>query len=520
MKTYHIEAIGCKVNQYEAQQISEFLQQLGLQAAEPEEPPDLAVVHTCAVTARALAKSRRAVSRCLRNQAAALLVSGCAARWAGSELSKLAPTVKLVPQAQDIASVLYKITKEQGAPNNNSATINQGSKAPGRNKQCMMTATATTTTVANGRTRPLSNHIQPPSSGQVKSKICAYGVVDKPPKSTERRLLGPITRFSGHQRAFVKVQDGCDSFCSYCLVPYLRPRLSWRRPRDVLQEVKKLVQNGYREVVLAGIHLGAYGRETAVKKSWAGRPQVSLADLLEQLAAVPALQRIRLSSLAPGELTPEILDVMAENSIIARHLHLSLQSGSKKILKDMNRQYTPQEYLETVQRARRRCGRMTITTDVIVGFPGETSEDFQATMALAEQVRFARTHVFEFSPRTGTAAARMSGQVPKRISKERSRQMRRLGELLARQCQEKLLGQELRILVEAKRSSDGLQAGLSEQYFSVRFRSEQDLAGRMVSVMLEGIDEIGAHGSLIAGSIEGRKSVPKKVGRKMPLNRS
>ena len=469
---------------------------MGLQAAKAAEPAELAIVHSCAVTSRAIAKSRQTVSRSLKLGAKAVLVSGCAARWAGPEFTKLGPSVKLVPEAQYIANFLYNITSKQGDSQRFSTDTNQGSKAPGRNKQCMMTTKTKATAVAsNPSIKPLSNHIQTGWQKQVKGEF----------QSTEqgkKAALGPINRFRGHQRAFIKVQDGCDSFCSYCLVPYLRPKLSSRLPQDILEEISQLAQNGYREVVLAGIHLGAYGQDTTIRKDRKERSDAALAELLRQVAQIEGIERVRLSSLEPSEISDELLGAMAENPAIAKHLHLPLQSGSERILRRMNRPYRPEEYLKTVARAHRSCGQMTITTDIIVGFPGETDDDFRATMAVAEQVKFARIHVFEFSPRAGTAAATMSEQVPKQTKKQRSRKMRQLGDMLAKQHQMSLIGQKMKVLVEDKRSSDGLQAGLAEQYFSVRFKSEENLTGQMVSVLLEEVDKIGPCGRLLRDPAE------------------
>jgi len=273
----------------------------------------------------------------------------------------------------------------------------------------------------------------------------------------------------------------------------------------VVRELRELVANGYREVVLSGVHLGAYGHRTAVRKGWNGKGREYLAELLTEVAAIEGLERVRLSSLEPGDLSEELLEVMRANENIAKHLHLPLQSGSERILSRMKRQYTPREFLETVERARSRCRSMAISSDVIVGFPGETDEDFQATMNLARDVGFVRTHVFEFSAREGTAAAKMSGQVPGRVRQERSRQMRRLGEELARQRQEGLIGQQLEVLVEGKVEADGLPGGLCEQYFRVGFEAEEDLTGQMVSVLLEEVDQTGARGRLLAVGQQGSR---------------
>lgn len=355
----------------------------------------------------------------------------------------------------------------------------------------MMTTKAKATAVAsNPVTKPLSNHIQTGWQKQVKGDFQGT-------EHGKKAVLRPINGFGGHQRAFVKIQDGCDSFCSYCLVPQLRPRLGSRAPQDVLKEIRQLAQNGYREIVLTGVHLGAYGQDTTRRKGRTEHSPAVLAELLRQVAGTEGLERVRLSSLEPSELSDELLEVMVKNPVIAKHLHLPLQSGSERILKCMNRPYTPEEYLGTVDRAHRSCGQMTITTDIIVGFPGETADDFQATMAVAEQVKFARIHVFEFSPRAGTAAAVMPEQLPKQIKQQRSQEMRRLGNMLAKQHQMSLIGQEMKVLVEERRSPNGLQAGLAEQYFSVRFKSEENLAGQMVSVLLEAVDEIGPCGRLL-----------------------
>ena len=498
LRTYQVKVIGCKVNQYEAQQISEFLCGLGLRPVATGESPDLAVVHGCAVTSRATAKSRRAVRRCLRQGKGPVVVSGCAAQLAAKELAELSKAVTVISEARDIASVLYSIVAKQGAPNSSWATINQGSTTRGRHKECMITQPGTIAANVSNPIKPLFNDIQAYRGGQVKSKIEAQLPPRKANNWTEKAGLGPINRFWAHKRAFVKVQDGCDGFCSYCLIPQLRRSPSWRRPEEVVKEVRQLVENGYREVVLAGVHLGAYGRRTAVRIHWDRKQAVSLAELLGEVAAIGGLERVRLSSLEPGEISEELLEVMRANENIAKHLHLPLQSGSQRILSRMNRQYTVREFLETVERARSRCGSMAVSSDVIVGFPGETDEDFRASMNVARQVGFVRTHVFDFSARAGTAAAAMSGQVPRRIRQERSRQMRRLGEDLARQQQEGLIGQQLRVLVEGKAGADGLQGGLCEQYFRVAFERREDLTGQMVSVLLEEVDQSGARGSLSA----------------------
>ena len=498
LKTYQVKVIGCRVNQYEAQQISELLCSLGLRPVSKGESPDLTIVHSCAVTSRATAKSRRAVRSGLRLSKGPVVISGCAAQLATKEQAKLAESITVISEAQDIAAVLYNIVTKQGDTNNSWATSNQGSTAHGRHKECMITQSSTITKNISNSIKPLPNGIQAYQLEQVKTKIRSQSSIRYPKNGTEKAVLGPIKRFWGHERAFVKVQDGCDGNCSYCLIPQLRPSPSWRKSGQVVNEVKQLVENGYREVVLTGVHLGAYGRRTVVPSYCDASQVVSLADLLGDVAPIPGLERVRLSSLEPAEVSEELLEVMRANVNVAKHLHLPLQSGSDRILSRMNRQYTAGEFLETVERARSRCGSMALSSDVIVGFPGETDEDFQATMDLAQQVGFGRMHVFEFSPRAGTAAAVMAGQVPKRIRQERSKQIRQLGEELARQQQKGLIGQQLWVLVQGQAGADGLRSGLCEQYFQVAFEGPEDLSGQMVSVLLEEVDQNGARGKLSA----------------------
>ena len=444
-----------------------------------------------------MAKSRRAVRHFLRHGEGPVVVSGCTTQLAAKELEGLCESVTVINEARNIASVLYNIVAKEGAPNNSQATINQGNTTHGRHKKRMLTQPITIPTGVNNTITPLSNDIQAYRAGQVKTKIETQLPARKPDNSIEKASLGPINGFWGHERAFVKVQDGCDGSCSYCLIPQLRRGPNWRRPEEVVKEVRQLVENGYREVVLAGVHLGAYGRQTVLRIHWDPKQTVSLAQLLGEVAAIEGLKRIRLSSLEPGEISKDLLEVMVANYNVAKHLHLPLQSGSQRILSRMNRQYTAREFLETVERARLLCGSMAISTDVIVGFPGETDEDFQESMNVARQVGFVRTHVFDFSAREGTAAEVMSGQVPRQIRQERSRQMRSLGEELARQQQEGLIGRQLGVLVEGKAGDDGLQSGLCEQYFRVSFKAREDLSGQMVSVLLEKVDQSGARGSLL-----------------------
>lgn len=244
---------------------------------------------------------------------------------------------------------------------------------------------------------------------------CDYDSIQPRPASNVKHNLGAaglpeIEHFAGHQRAFVKVQDGCDAGCTYCVVPQVRARV-WSRPSgEVLHEVETLVANGHKEIVLCGVFLGAYGRATTVRSRW-DAPS-ALPDLLRRVAGTAGLWRVRLSSLEVGDVTDELLDVFGDCPAVAPHFHLSLQSGSEKVLRRMNRRYAPRQFLDAVGRIRARLERPAVTTDVIVGFPGETDEDFEATMHLARRAAFSRIHIFRFSPREGTPAWQWRSQGP------------------------------------------------------------------------------------------------------------
>jgi threonylcarbamoyladenosine tRNA methylthiotransferase MtaB len=212
-----------------------------------------------------------------------------------------------------------------------------------------------------------------------------------------------LTRFPGHQRAFVKVQDGCDAFCAYCVVPYTRPIVQWRPPELVEQECRNLLRAGHKELVLCGVFLGAYGRLTARRRRWGGESSL-LPDLVRRIGSLPGLWRLRLSSLEPGDLTDGLLDAFRATPAAAWHFHLPLQSGSGRILRRMNRQYAPEDFRRAVGRIRSACPDAAITTDILVGFPGETDGDFGLTLEMARHAEFSKIHAFAFSAIQGTAA--------------------------------------------------------------------------------------------------------------------
>ena len=425
MRTFSIITLGCKVNQYESQQIRRLLEELGLSQVESHAKSDLVIVNTCCVTHIASAKSRQYIHRAQKVSAdAAVVVCGCLPTVQIGELNEMGRNVHIVRERNGLVGTLRQIAEGKAGH-----SFVQGNKV-----------TDKAIKAENG------------SNINLKNNLC--NLLELP----------QLNSFKGQTRAFLKVQDGCDGYCSYCIVPKTRP-LVHSKPLDaVLQEAQSLVRAGHKEIVVTGIFLGAYGQESVRRKTWPDEQNEKLADLLEKMAEIPNLARIRLSSLEPADVTPRLVGVFCSNPKIMPHLHLSLQSGSDKVLKRMGRQYNAGEFREKVALLKSRLDRPAITTDIIIGFPGETDADFQQTMDLAKEAGFAKMHIFSFSPRKGTAAASMQGAVDNRVIKERSGILRDLESELGRAYRQQFVGESAEILIE---NNDGQVCGRSERYFMV-----------------------------------------------------
>ncbi len=277
-----------------------------------------------------------------------------------------------------------------------------------------------------------------------------------------------------HTRAFVKVQDGCNQFCSYCIIPYARGRVRSRAPEQVIREVESLVDNGYLEIVLTGIHLSSYGTDLGC----------SLLDLIRRVHEVDGVKRIRLGSLEPGIITEEFVLALSGMERVCPHFHLSLQSGSDTVLKRMNRKYTAAEYLEKCALLRSYYEHPAVTTDVIVGFPGETDEEFAETCSLVQRAGLYMIHVFPYSRREGTAAARMDGQVPGNVKAQRSSALLAIADERKREFMRWYEGRQVEVLFEEQVTSDGTSycVGFTPEYIKVRFPSDECLCNRIMKV--------------------------------------
>ncbi len=460
MNTFSINTLGCKVNQYETQQIQELLEQLGLHKSKPPKKPDLVVINTCCVTHTASAKSRQYIRKAQNlNPDAVVIVCGCLPTVQINELNNISKKVHLIGDRESLAEMLNQIAGGSSAascfqsPQSNS-NINTIIKAQNGSEIKFK--------------KELGNHLK----------------------------LPPLTSFTGQTRAFLKVQDGCDGYCTYCIVPKTRPFVHYKPIKSVLQEAKSLVKAGHREIVVTGVFLGAYGQASVRRKSWPDQENHNLADLLDKMAKIPHLARIRLSSLEPADVTPQLLDTFCKHSNIMPHLHLSLQSGSDAVLKKMCRQYNSDIFREKIELAKQYLDRPAITTDIIVGFPSETDGDFEQTVKLAQDVGFAKMHVFSFSPRKGTAAANMKGRVNIKTIKERSKILHRLNIELSQKFQRQFIDQTAEILLE----NDDVQIfGRSERYFMVYLEKTKKKLKKndLVEVKLVRYGERGMYGNVL-----------------------
>ena len=393
--------LGCKVNQFETETMEGLFLQAGYQVVPFGEAADVCVVNTCSVTALGEKKSRQIVRRARReNEKAIIAVTGCYAQLSPEELAAL-DGVRLVVGTRDrvrIVELVERAAREDGVV------------------------------------------------FDVGDVMAAKGFEDIP-------LYGTPTR----TRAFLKIQEGCENFCTFCIIPYARGPLRSRPLESVRREAGKLIDAGFKEIVLTGIHLGAYGRDLA--------EDVTLADAVREILSLGGLARLRLGSLESVELSDELFALLRDEPRLARHLHLPLQSGSDAVLRAMNRHYDKAAFAQLLANVRQAVPEVSITTDVIVGFPGETDALFEESLDFVSQMGFAKVHVFPYSRREGTPAARMAGQLPMAVKKERVRRMEETAEERARTIRGKMVGKIEDVLFETE--TNGVSDGLTGGYFRV-----------------------------------------------------
>lgn len=414
--------LGCKVNKYEADAMADKLKSAGLQLVEPEETADVYIVNTCSVTNMAQRKSRQMLRRAKkRNSKAIIIAAGCYVN-AEHDVLKQEDFVDIVVgnnRKKDIVDVL----EEYFAKHNGVQDIEKIQTLDGI------------------------------CDGEEKDNTDYYLDISK---TREYEEMGSIDASSmNHRRAYIKIQDGCNQFCSYCIIPYTRGRVRSRRPENILSEIKKLAKEGVKEFVLTGIHISSYGVDFEKENAETDEKITNLGDLIMAVDRIPEVRRIRLGSLEPRVITEEFLEKVIKSVKICPHFHLSLQSACNDTLKRMNRKYTIEEFETKCQMLRQYFDKPAITTDVIVGFPGETEEEFAVTVANLEVLNLYEIHVFKYSVRSGTVAEKMPNQVSEEIKAKRSDVLLQLTARQKEIYEEQMSGFIDEVLIEEQLKSGG-----------------------------------------------------------------
>lgn len=434
MKKAALHNMGCKVNAYETQAMQELLEEHGYEIVPFAEGADIYVINTCTVTNIADRKSRQMLHRARKmNPEAIVVAAGCYVQTEKDPVDDCIDIVIGNNRKKDLIEILETYEKDR------------------QNR------------ADDGESLPVAKEL-----------------IDINHTKEYEELQ--LSRTAEHTRAYLKVQDGCNQFCTYCIIPYARGRVRSRSMDSVLREVESLAANGYREVVLTGIHLSSYGVDTGD----------NLLSLIQAVHQVDGIERIRLGSLEPRIVTEEFVETLAGLSKFCPHFHLSLQSGCNETLKRMNRRYTAEEYLEKCELLRKYFAHPALTTDVIVGFPGETEAEFEASKALIDRVDFYETHIFKYSRREGTKAAAMDNQVPEPVKTERSKILLELNERKRRAYEEALLGTKQEVLIEESIRRDGevYQIGHTKEYVKIGYKSEDDLTNQIVDVQIDNRSQI------------------------------
>lgn len=419
MRKAALHNLGCKVNAYETEAMQQLLEEAGYEIVPFQEKADVYVINTCSVTNIADRKSRQMLHRAKKmNPDAVVVAAGCYVQAAGEELKKDA--------AIDVI-------------------------------------------IGNNRKKDLVPLLDEYFAGKHVEEDSLIDIG----KTREYEALH-INKIADHTRAFIKIQDGCNQFCSYCIIPYTRGRVRSRKPEEIMEEIKGLVDKGYREVVLTGIHLSSYGLDL---------DGITLLDLMVKIDKIQGLERLRLGSLEPRIVTEEFTRTLAGLRTICPHFHLSLQSGCDATLKRMNRRYTTEEYEKGCQILRKYFDRPAITTDVIVGFPQETEEEFAQTVEFLKRIHFYEMHVFKYSRRAGTRAADMPGQLTENQKGQRSDVLLKLDQEMSLEYRKSFLGEEKEVLMEEKIVIDDTEylVGHTREYVKAAIPWEEGKKGAMIT---------------------------------------
>lgn len=430
MKRVAFYTLGCKVNQYETEAMAEAFENAGYEQVSFDVAADVYVINTCTVTGLSARKSRQAIRRAKQlNNSAIVAAVGCYPQTAREEVENL-------PEVDIIAGTADRM------------------KMPA--------------------------YVEEFKTG--KGKISVVGNIMKNHAFEDLK----IERYKDRTRAFLKIQEGCSQFCSYCIIPYARGPIRSRPAEEVLGEVRKLAEGGFREVVLTGIHIASYGKDLG---------QMRLLELVNLIHGVDGIERIRIGSIEPTIITEEFAATAARMEKLCPHYHISLQSGCDETLARMNRRYTTAEYKKALQLLREYIPDVAVTTDIMVGFPGETDDEFERTYQFLSDIKFAKMHVFKFSPRKGTPAASFEGQVEGTVKETRSARVLELSERCALEYNSGFIGSDIPVLYEQEvKGKDGFFEGLTPNYIRVVSRGNNSLAGNITMTRL-----LKAEGDYIVG---------------------
>lgn len=423
MSTVAFHTLGCKVNHYETEAIWQLFKEADYERVDFETNADVFVINTCTVTNTGDKKSRQIIRRAIRkNPDAVVCVTGCYAQTSSAEIMEI-PGVDVVVGTQDRHKLLDYIDEFQ----------------------------------------------------KERQPINGVGNIMKNRKYEEL----DVPYFTDRTRASLKIQEGCNNFCTFCIIPWARGLMRSRDPEKVVEQATTLVNAGYKEIVLTGIHTGGYGQDLK---------NYNLAQLLRDLDQVDGLERIRISSIEASQLTDEVIDVLERSNKIVRHLHVPLQSGSDTVLKRMRRKYTMEHFSERITKLHETLPDVAITSDVIVGFPGETEEEFQETYDFIVKHKFSELHVFPYSSRIGTPAARMDDQIDEEIKNERVHKLIALSDQLAKEYASKFEDEVLEVIPEEKGEKPNTLVGYADNYMKVEFEGSEDLIGQIIKVKIQKAD--------------------------------
>ena len=415
MKTVAFCTLGCKVNQYETNAMMQKMIEAGYEVVDFETKADIYIINTCTVTNMADKKSRQMLRRVKEINPEAILVAvGCYAQVAKEKLEQI-PEIDLILGINEKNDIVKYV--EQASKNTYVSDVLH---------------------------------------------------------QTEFLDFGDVT-YTEKTRAVIKVQDGCNQFCSYCIIPYARGRIRSRKPESVIKEITDVAKEGIKEVVITGIHIASYGKDF--------NTEYRLIDLLEEIQKVDGIQRIRLGSLEPTLITEEFVTRLKKLSKICDHFHLSLQSGCNETLKRMNRKYTTDQFRHVVELLRNAYPEVHLTTDVIVGFPGETEEEFNKTYEFLKEIKFYKMHVFKYSPRSGTVAAKMPNQIDGNIKEERSNKLIELSDENEKEYNQKYIGKEVEVLLE-EREGEYLK-GHTTNYMVVKMKTSENLENTIQKIIVQ-----------------------------------